>query len=173
MEEPSRFQKAVRDLKQIYLRFGNEELSAPKLKKPHEQDKTTVGRMLYEHLSALVEETARPSLMRNIYDALSLKPGLFGIGLDLKVLLESTYPELKDSLNKVRLKRPEFEQLRIFVGTGGTRLLVPVSEAKEALGEKLYMRLLDSGIVRVIDGKGNDCALVHDLVAQIIVIYSN
>jgi hypothetical protein len=171
MEESFRFLKAIQDLKRIYLTFGGEELSAPKLK-PHEQDKNSIGRMLYDHLSAIVRESARPSLLTNIYDALSLKPGLFGISLDVKVLLESTYPDFKENLNKLRLKRREFAQLQIFVGPQGTKRLVSVDEARKALGEKLYTKLLGTGVMAVVGDDGRDCVVVHDLVAGIIGMYS-
>ena len=90
--------------RQVALTFGNTELST-RIQKPHELEQGKIGRLIYDQLSKTLAESAGPSLARTIYDALSLKPGLLGISLDLKVLLEGTFPTLKQQLNNLRLTR--------------------------------------------------------------------
>jgi hypothetical protein len=172
VEKWSRFLRLIHELKQVSLTFGGTELSALK-RRPHEQDKNAIGRLLYDHLSAALGETARPSLLRNIYDALSIKPGIFGVSLDVKALLEATFPEFKDSLNRVRLKRHDFARLQIFVSPDGTKKVVPIPHARKELGEELFERLLQHSIIQVTGPKGEDSVVVvHDLVAGIIGMYS-
>jgi hypothetical protein len=151
----------------VTLTFGNTELvAAPR--RPHELDRNKVGRIIYEHLSKTLADTGGPSLARTIYDALSLKPGVLGVSLDLKILLETIFPKLKEGLNDLRLNKADFARLQILVGANGTALSVPTTEAKRALGERLFERLAETGVLFV----GAESVHVHDLIADVISAYT-
>ena len=153
MENWSQFFKSIQNLRQLSLTFGDAELSRPK-RKPHEQDKSAIGRILYDQLSKTVGEIAGPSLLRNIYDALSIKSGIFGVSLDVKLLLETTFPKFKDSLNRIRLKKQDFARLQIFVDSRGAKRSVPILVARKELGDELFERLLQRSFFQVVHPTG-------------------
>jgi hypothetical protein len=148
--------------RQVALTFGSTELTAGP-KKPHELDKATVGRLVYDHLHETLAESAGPSLARAIYDALSLKPGLLGVSLDLKILLEGVFPNLKEHLNDFRFNKADFARLQMLVGTSGVALMVPTTEARRRLGERLFDRLINGGMLAIVDHNAGQNVHVHDL----------
>ncbi len=155
------------------LTFGTTELVPLRSNDPHELDRNQIGRVVYDKLAEVVRPSSRPSLPLVIYNSLSIRPGLFGISLDLKALLEGLYPGLKDSLNGLRFTKREFKQLGFLVGTNGTRSYVPFDEAERILGNEVLNKMLDSGMLQRSDSAGLTCVVAHDLIAAVIAAYAD
>jgi hypothetical protein len=101
------------------------------------------------------------------FDAVEIKPGVFGVGIDLKALLLHYIPDLRERLAGIIFTPVTMESLRFLISPVGFRLMVVEEEARSKL-EPLD-DLIQAGVLRreIRHGIGW-VELTHDLLALAI-----
>jgi hypothetical protein len=118
------------------------------------------------------KDATRETLLLALYDATKLEPGIFGVSLDVKRLVEHFVPDIRSKLAGKAVRRDILDLFQAFVTPSGSRRAVRVQEAKVILGESTFEALLKSRfLTKFQHGEEQFVELPHDIIVE--AIYSN
>jgi hypothetical protein len=129
----------------------------------------SVKHSIKEAIEAAVanRDSAKESFLLALYDSLSIKPGAFGVSVDIKKLVEYRWPNIRDRLSG-KAATP-WQVLAPFVSATGGKVVMIIEDARSALGDKTINALLDSRILSASINQGNQYVeLTHGLIAQVV-----
>jgi len=119
-------------------------------------------------LSAVIQENdpKKESLLLSIYDSLTIKPGILGVSVDVKYLIEHFVPDIRE---RMAGKTDPLSVLKPFVTTNSAKIMLDVKEADRLLGTPTLRALIDSGfILRQYHRDTEFVMLAHDMIAAAI-----
>lgn len=131
----------------------------------------TLKRLIRESIEQTVKEPQmQESFLVAIYDALSIRPGLFGISIDLKRILEHFYPDVRTRLSGDPPNQVSLGSLRFLVSCETfTRRVVTLQECREYLTEANLDVLIAARLLTVFERERTAFAeLSHDMLVQAI-----
>lgn len=125
-----------------------------------------------DHIDAAIKaavsehDLEKESLLLAVYDAVSLKPGMLGVSVDLKRLLEHFIPNVREKLRGRPIQRDAIKLLRPFVTSSGCARPVPFAQAEALLGRPTLDALIASSIL--FHASEDNVLITHDLIARFI-----
>jgi hypothetical protein len=118
------------------------------------------------------QDATRETLLLAVYDAIKVEPGIFGVSLDVKRLVEHFVPDIRSKLAGKTARRDILPLFQAFVTPSGSRRAVRAEEAKVILGVSTFEALLKSTFLRQFQrGEEQFVELPHDII--VAAIYSN
>jgi len=118
------------------------------------------------------QDATRESLLLAVYDAIKVEPGIFGVSLDVKRLVEHFVPDIRSKLAGKTAQRDMLDLFQAFVTSSGSRRVVPAEEAKMILGVSTFEALSKSTFLRKFQRGGELWVeLAHDMI--VAAVYSN
>lgn len=151
----------------LSLEFDGEEILAARQKGRYSTK--TVKRALEIRLSKIIDEHRKPSVLAAIYKGLTFKPGVLGISLDLKVVLEELHPDLPMRLDKIRIRKDDFTKMRVFVNPNRTRNAFTMEQLKGYISEETINIFVEANFLMIVSKEdGNLITIRHDLIADVI-----
>jgi hypothetical protein len=118
------------------------------------------------------QDATRESLLLAVYEAIKVEPGIFGVSLDVKRLVEHFVPDIRTKLAGKTAGRDMLQLFQDFVTPSGSRRAVRAEEAKVILGVSTFEALLKSTFLRRFQrGDEQFVELAYDMI--VAAIYSN
>jgi hypothetical protein len=117
----------------------------------------------------ITDNPTRKSLLVAIYDAMEIKPGVSGVSVNIKQIIECMVPDIREKLSHIKFRKHSLRPLRFLITPAGTRSVVSSEMCKERLGEKLFNSLKAAGLIREYTrNKTQWVELSHDMMIQSI-----
>jgi hypothetical protein len=148
--------------------FDNVRLANAALRSSLPADKSvslgSVQQQLLEELKRTLSKELKSSALVALYEAVQIRPGFFGISIDLKRLLEHCIPDIRERLAGAALSPATLTRLKVLTTPGGTRTIVDEETVVGLLGRKSFYACLSAGILRVSHKRGRAYVeLSHDM----------